>query len=60
MPEKTVVVRGRNGTPTKDISIPAGIARDHDIDLGDEFVIDTMRDDEGRVVLRYTRIVSDN
>lgn len=51
-----MVVRSREGTPTKDISIPAGIARDYDIDPGDEFVIDTTTDSEGRIVLRYTRI----
>ena len=60
MPEKTVMVRGREETPTKDISIPARIARDYDIELGDEFVIDTTIDNEGKVVLRYTRISNSN
>lgn len=56
MPKKTVAVRERDGTPTKDISIPAGVARDHDIDLGDEFAIDAATDDDGRLVLRYVRV----
>lgn len=56
MPKKIVSVRGREGTPTRDISIPAGIARDHDIELGDEFAIEAAIDDEGRLVLRYTLV----
>ncbi|WP_415379683.1 AbrB/MazE/SpoVT family DNA-binding domain-containing protein [Halosimplex sp. TS25] len=56
MPKKTVGVRGRDGTSTKDISIPAGIAREHDIEIGDEFAIDTARDENGRLVVRYTRL----
>ncbi|WP_436925192.1 hypothetical protein [Halosimplex amylolyticum] len=56
MPKKTVAVRGREGTSTKDISIPAGIAREHDIEIGDEFAIDTTTDENGRLVVRYTRL----
>ncbi|WP_164471582.1 hypothetical protein [Halosimplex salinum] len=56
MPKKTVGVRGREGTSTKDISIPAGIARDHGIEVGDEFAIDAETDENGRLVLRYTRL----
>lgn len=59
MPKKTVTVRGREGTSTKDISIPAGIARDHDIDPGDEFAIDTATDEDGVLVLRYRRVGKD-
>ncbi|MFC7140772.1 AbrB/MazE/SpoVT family DNA-binding domain-containing protein [Halosimplex aquaticum] len=56
MPKKTVAVRGREGTSTKDISIPAGVAREHDIEIGDEFAIDTTTDGDGRLVVRYTRL----
>lgn len=56
MPKKTVKVRGRKGSPTMDISIPAAITREYDVDRGDVFTIDTETDDKGRLVLRYTRV----
>lgn len=56
MAKKTVKVRGREGTATKDLSIPAGISREHDVELGDVFAIDTETDDEGRLVLKYVRV----
>lgn len=58
MSKNTVKVRGREGTPTKDISIPAGISRDHDIERGDVFAIDVATDTEGRLTLTYTRVYS--
>ncbi|WP_459193375.1 hypothetical protein [Halosimplex sp. J119] len=58
MPKKKVAVRGRDGTSTMDISIPAGIAREHDIEIGDEFAIDAATDENGQLVLQYTRLGS--
>lgn len=56
MVKKTVKARGREGTATKDISIPAGISREHDVELGDVFAIDAETDDQGRLTLTYTRV----
>jgi hypothetical protein len=58
MAKKTVKVRGRKGTATMDISIPAQITREHEVERGDVFTIDTSMDDEGRLVLQYTRVYS--
>lgn len=59
MAKKTVKVRGREGTATRDISIPAAISREYDLELGDVFAIDTETDDKGRLVLRYTRVFAE-
>ncbi|MGB9966213.1 hypothetical protein [Halobacterium hubeiense] len=56
MAKKTVKVRGREGTATMDISIPARITREHDVERGDVFTIETDTDDDGRLVLQYTRV----
>jgi hypothetical protein len=56
MAKKTVKVRGRTGTATMDISIPAAITRDHDVERGDVFTIEADADDDGRLVLQYTRV----
>lgn len=56
MAKKTVKVRGREGTVTMDISIPASISREYDIEKGDVFAIDAETDAEGRLVLHYTRV----
>lgn len=56
MAKKTVKVRGRDGTATKDLSIPAAITREHDIETGDVFSIDVSTDESGRIVLEYTRV----
>lgn len=39
-----------------DISIPAAITREYDVERGDVFTVDWETDDEGRLVLRYTRV----
>lgn len=41
-----------------DISIPASITRDHDVERGDVFSVETSSDDEGRLVIQYTRVYS--
>lgn len=56
MAKKTVKVRGREGTATMDISIPAAITREFDIERGDVFSVETGTDETGRLVLRYTRV----
>lgn len=56
MTKKTVKVRGRNGTATMDITVPAAVSRAYDIEQGDVFAIETETDDEGRLVLKYTRV----
>lgn len=56
MTKKTVKVRGRKGTATMDISIPASITRKHDIERGDVFALEETEDEDGRVVLEYTRV----
>lgn len=56
MTKKTVKVRGRKGTATMDISIPASITRKHDVERGDVFAIEETEDDEGRLILKYTRV----
>ncbi|MFB6197432.1 MAG: hypothetical protein ABEI52_04070 [Halobacteriaceae archaeon] len=56
MARKTVKARGREGTSTKDLSIPAAVTREYDVQPGDVFTIDAETDDEGQLVLRYTRV----
>ena len=56
MTKKTVKVRGRTGTATMDITIPAAVSREHGIEQGDVFAIETETDDEERLVLKYTRV----
>ncbi|RKD89124.1 hypothetical protein ATJ93_3950 [Halopiger aswanensis] len=56
MTKKTVKVRGRTGTATMDLTIPAAISREYDIDQGDVFAIEAAEDDDGRLVLEYTRV----
>lgn len=56
MAKKTVKVRGRDGTATMDISIPAAVVREFDIEQGDVFAVETETDEEGRLVLKYTRV----
>lgn len=56
MAKKTVKVRGREGTATMDISIPAAITREFDIERGDVFSVETGTDEKDRLVLRYSRV----
>lgn len=56
MVKKTVKVRGRDGTATMDISIPAQITREFDIERGEVFAVETADDEDGRLVLTYTRV----
>lgn len=56
MVEKTVKARGREGTATMDISIPAAITREFDVERGDVFSVETKTDEKGRLILQYTRV----
>ena len=56
MTKKTVKVRGRTGTATMDITIPAAVSRKHGIEQGDVFAIESETDDQERLVLKYTRV----
>lgn len=56
MAKKTVKVRGREGTATMDLSIPASISREYDVEQGDVFTIESETDDNGQLVLVYTRV----
>lgn len=56
MAKKTVKVRGREGTATKDISIPASVAREFNVELGDVFAVDTEHNEENQLVITYTRV----
>jgi len=56
MTKKTVKARGRRGTATMDLSIPADVSREYDIDAGDVFTVDVTSDDDGQPVIRYTRV----
>lgn len=56
MAKKTVKVRGREGTATMDISIPAAITREYDVERGDVFSVETETDDKGRLIVQFTRV----
>lgn len=56
MAKKTVKARGREGTATMDLSIPAQVTREHDVEPGDVFAIDIETDERGQLVLKYTRV----
>lgn len=56
MTKKTVKARGRRGTATMDLSIPAEVSREYDIDAGDVFAVDVTTDEASQLVIRYTRV----
>lgn len=56
MTKKTVKARGRRGTATMDLSIPAEVSREYDIDAGDVFAVEVATDDDDQPVIRYTRV----
>ncbi len=56
MAKKTVKARGRDGTATMDLSIPANVSRSHDVEPGDVFTIEAESNEEGQLVLTYTRV----
>lgn len=58
MTEKTVKARGRKGTATLDISIPAAVTREFDVEQGDVFAVRVTEDEEGRLQVTYTRVYS--
>jgi hypothetical protein len=52
---KTVKARERQGSPSLDLTIPAEIVRDEDINAGDVFEI-TLDSGEEDVTLSYRRV----
>lgn len=56
MSKTTVKARGRDGTATMDISIPAAITRDFDVERGDVFTVETDTDEQGQLAITYTRV----
>ncbi len=55
MPEPfTVKARGRQGTASLDLTIPAEYSREHGINEGDVFLVEVNEEDE--LVISYERI----
>jgi len=50
----SVKARGRHGTESLDLTIPAELKREHDISEGDVFVVSV--NDSGEIVIEYERI----
>lgn len=50
----TVKARGRQGTESLDLTIPAELKREHDIAQGDVFLVEV--DDEDELTVRYKRL----
>ena len=51
----TVKARGRHGTESLDLTIPAELKREHEITKGDVFLVEVDEDDEG-LTIEYERI----
>ena len=56
MTKKTVKARGRKGTATMDLSLPAAVTREFDVEPGDVFAIDAEPNEKGQLVITYTRV----
>lgn len=56
MAKKTVKARGREGTATMDLSLPAEVTREFDVEPGDVFAVDAESNEKGELVLTYTRV----
>lgn len=52
---KTVKARARQGSPSFDLTIPAEVVREKDINAGDVFEV-TLESDEDEVTLTYRRV----
>lgn len=52
---KTVKARARQGSPSFDLTIPAEVVRENDINPGDVFEV-TLESDEDDVTLTYRRV----
>jgi len=52
---KTVKARERQGSPSLDLTIPAEVVREEDINAGDVFEI-TLRSGEEDIILSYRRV----
>lgn len=55
MSEKFVKVRGRHGTKSLDLTIPAELSAEHDIKPGDLFKVEIIMDDDS-VTIKYQLI----
>ncbi|MEE0720842.1 AbrB/MazE/SpoVT family DNA-binding domain-containing protein [Methanobrevibacter smithii] len=55
MSEKFVKVRGRHGTKSLDLTIPAELSAEHDIKPGDLFKVEIITDDDS-VTIKYQLI----
>jgi len=51
----SVKARGRHGTESLDLTIPAELKREHDISEGDVFVV-SVNDDDEEIVIEYKRV----
>ena len=55
---RTVKARAHHGATSLDLTLPADLCRALDVRPGDVFAVDA-RDDGGRVVITYVRVVRD-
>lgn len=55
MSEKFVKVRGRHGTKSLDLTIPAELSAKHDIKSGDLFKVEIINDDNS-ITIKYQLI----
>lgn len=53
---ETVKARGRQQSPSLDLTVLASIRDEHDVDAGDVFRVETEEDAQGRLVIKYTRV----
>lgn len=53
----SVKARGRHGSPSLDLTIPAELKREHNISEGDVFIVE-VEDDENELSIVYKRIHS--
>ncbi|MFW9969694.1 MAG: AbrB/MazE/SpoVT family DNA-binding domain-containing protein [Candidatus Odinarchaeota archaeon] len=56
MAKQTVKARMHYGTNSLDLTIPSKIVQENNIKEGDIFTIDTEKDKENQIVIKYIRV----
>jgi len=52
----TVKAREHHGATSLDLTLPAEVRREYDIEVGDIFQVEAEENDEGELILKYTRV----
>ena len=53
---ETVKARGRQQSPSLDLTVLSSIRDEYEVNAGDVFRVETEEDSRGRLVIKYTRV----